>query len=334
MDMNKWKRSLLGSGAKAPIPILSFPSVGLMDITVRELIASADTQAEGMARVAERCPAGAALSMMDLSVEAEAFGCEIRFSDDEVPTVVGCMIEEPEQAEALTVPPVGAGRTGRYIEAIRKAKERIADRPVLAGIIGPFSLAARFTGVSEAMIYCFEEPEMMETLLEKATEFIIAYALAYRGAGADGVVMAEPAAGLLSPALMGEFSTPYAKKIVEAVQREDFALVYHNCGSTVVYGAEEIASVGAAAYHFGNAVDLAAMLEKMPKAVPVLGNVDPSGVLRHGTPDIVRAETLKVLEACGGYENFVLSTGCDVPPTTPWENIDAFFAAAKEFYEQ
>ena len=133
---------------------------------------------------------------------------------------------------------------------------------------------------------------------------------------------------------MREFSTPYAKKIVEAVQREDFALVYHNCGSTVVYGAEEIASVGAAAYHFGNAVDLAAMLEKMPKAVPVLGNVDPSGVLRHGTPDIVRAETLKVLEACGGYENFVLSTGCDVPPTTPWENIDAFFAAAKEFYEQ
>ena len=95
---------------------------------------------------------------------------------------------------------------------------------------------------------------------------------------------------------------------------------------------EAVAAVGAAAYPFGNAVDLKTMLDKMPRDVPVLGNVDPSGILRHSTPDLVRAETLKVLEACGGYENFVLSTGCDVPPATPWENIDAFFAAAREFY--
>lgn len=332
MDMMEWRSALMGSGVKKPIPILSFPSVSLMGISVRELIADADTQAEGMVRVAERCAAGAALSMMDLSVEAEAFGCNIRFSDNEVPTVIGSMIEEPEQADALRVPSVGEGRTGRYVEAIGKAKSRITDRPVLAGIIGPFSLAARFTGVSEAMIHCFEEPEMMETLLGKATEFIIAYARAYRDMGADGVVMAEPAAGLLSPGLMEEFSTPYAKRIVEAVQREDFALVYHNCGSTVTHAADQIASVGAAAYHFGNAIDLQTMLEKMPKDMPVLGNLDPSGVLCHGTPELVREKTRKLLETCGGYDNFILSTGCDVPPATPWENIDAFFAAAGAFY--
>jgi uroporphyrinogen decarboxylase len=28
----------------------------------------------------------------------------------------------------------------------------------------------------------------------------------------------------------------------------------------------------------------------------------------------------------------VLSSGCDIPPLTPWENIDAMFAAAEEFY--
>ena len=31
------------------------------------------------------------------------------------------------------------------------------------------------------------------------------------------------------------------------------------------------------------------------------------------------------------YPNFVLSSGCDTPPHTPMENIDAFFKALDDF---
>lgn len=34
--------------------------------------------------------------------------------------------------------------------------------------------------VTEAMIYCYEEPDMVHILLEKATDFIIAYCRAYK----------------------------------------------------------------------------------------------------------------------------------------------------------
>ena len=51
-----------------------------------------------------------------------------------------------------------------------------------------------------------------------------------------------------------------------------------------------------------------------------------------GTPDRVREETLALLNKCSKYPNFVLSSGCDIPPMTPWENIDAFFAAQNEYY--
>ena len=63
-----------------------------------------------------------------------------------------------------------------------------------------------------------------------------------------------------------------------------------------------------------------------------MGNIDPAGVLRMGTPESVRNKTLELLEKCSKYSNFVLSSGCDIPPMTPWENIDAFFKAAEEFY--
>ena len=75
----------------------------------------------------------------------------------------------------------------------------IDDRPVLAGAIGPFSLAGRLMDVNEVMILCYEEPELVHAVLEKVTQFIISYVAAFKEAGADGVVLAEPLAGLLSP---------------------------------------------------------------------------------------------------------------------------------------
>ena len=179
-NMDQWTKDLLAAKAKKAVPVLSFPSIQLLGITVKDLISDSDLQARGMKAVADRTDAGAAVSLMDLSLEAECFGAPIRVSDDEVPTVTGPVIstevEEDErmaQAEALAVPEIGAGRTQIYIDAIGKVMDMIEDRPVLAGVIGPFSLAGRLLDVTQSLIYCYEEPDMVHVVLEKCTEFII-----------------------------------------------------------------------------------------------------------------------------------------------------------------
>ena len=333
-DMKQWIKSLYGTEQKKPLPILSFPCVSLLGITVRELISDSELQAKGMKAVADRTDAAASVSFMDLSVEAECFGATICVSDDEVPTVKGRIVNDEDEADALAVPPIGSGRTGIYIDAIKKASELITDRPVLAGMIGPFSLAARLLDVSEIMMDCYDEPDMVHTVLEKCTAFLIEYAKAYKAAGADGIMMAEPVAGMLSPTLEEEFSSPYVKQIVDAVQDESFVVVYHNCGDNTPRMTASILSTGAAAYHFGNSLDMAEMMTKFPSDTVVMGNVDPAGVLRQGDPDKVRAATLEVMSKCCSYPNFVISSGCDIPPATPWENLDAFFAAVEEYYGQ
>ena len=331
--MKEWIASLKGTGAKQPVPILSFPCVSLLGVTVRELISDSAFQAKGMKMVADRIAAGASVSFMDLSVEAECFGANVVVSDDEVPTVKGRIINDMDEAEALEIPTIGSGRTQIYIDAIERACKEITDRPVLAGMIGPFSLAARLLDVTEIMMDCYDDPDMVHLVLEKVTEFLCEYAKAYKAAGANGIVMAEPVAGLLSPTLEEEFGSPYIKKIVDAVQTDDFAVIYHNCGDNVPRMLDSILTTGCAAYHFGNSVDLEKdVIPKIPSDTVVMGNVDPAGTLRLGTPEKVRAETLALLERCSKYPNFVLSTGCDVPPMTPWENIEAFFAASNEYY--
>ena len=340
-NMYAWIEDQKAATAKKALPVLSFPSVQLLGITVRELINDSDLQAKGMKAVADRVPTAAAVSLMDLSLEAECFGSKIRVSDEEVPTVVGSLIdaeldedERLEQAKALAVPAVGAGRTQIYIDAIEKAVGLITDRPVLAGVIGPFSLAGRLMDVTEAMIYCYDEPDMVHVLLQKATDFIIQYIKAYKAVGANGVVPAEPLAGLLSPGLAQEFSGDYCKQIVDAVQDESFIVVYHNCGNTAVLTMDSLLSCGAKAYHFGDAVDMTEVMEKIPSDVMALGNVSPAGEFRGGTPESIKRATWKVMEACCKYPNFVISSGCDIPPMSPWENIDAFFAAVDAFYQK
>ena len=167
-DMNQWLSDLKSAPVKQAMPILSFPAVQLMDITVKDLISSSDNQAKGMKLIADRTDAAAAVSLMDLSVEAECFGSRIIFSEDEVPTVKGNVISDMDEVEALEIPAIGAGRTSIYIDAIKKAAELIEDRPVFAGIIGPYSLAGRLLDVTEIMYLSYDEPEMVAALLDKA----------------------------------------------------------------------------------------------------------------------------------------------------------------------
>ena len=332
-DMKKWMQDCINAPTKKAMPILSFPGIQLTGHTVDEMVRSGHLQAVCMEAIARKFNTAAAFSLMDLSVEAEAFGSPIHYSGDEVPTVTAALIHDEEETEALQIPDVGAGRTGECVSGIREVSSLITDRPVLAGIIGPYSLAGRLLDMTEIMILCYAEPEMVETVLEKATEFLVKYAQAFKDAGANGIAIAEPAAGLLSPGLIEVFSTPYVKRICEAVEDDSFMVLYHNCGNVIPL-LENIKEIGAGGYSFGNAVDLEEALKVIPEDNIVIGNIDPAGIIRNGTPEQIRKETLSPMERCCKYPNFVIASGCDIPPMTPLKNIEAFFQAVEEFYHK
>ena len=311
------------------LPILSLPAVQKLNVSVSQLVKSAELQAEAMACIARETATLTAISLMDLSVEAEAFGANVVFSENEVPVVTGQMISDSDEAEELGVPTLDAGRAKVCVEGVRLAKQKIQDKPVIAGMIGPYSLAGRLMDVTEIMYVCYDEPETVHVVLQKTTEYLIAYGKAMKEAGADGIMMAEPLAGILNPAMASEFSVPYVKRIVEALQDENFAVIYHNCGNSVSAMLPEIFSQGATAYHFGNAVDMEEILKSAPADVLCMGNVDPAAIIADGTPETVTQATRELIQKCGKYPNFIPSSGCDIPAHAKWENIQAFFAAVK-----
>ena len=71
-------------------------------------------------------------------------------------------------------------------------------------------------------------------------------------------------------------------------------------------------------------VDFSLAVSRIPSDMVLIGNLDPVRILMNGTPVSVRQAVRKLLDDMAPYENFILSTGCDLPQDVPLENIRAF----------
>ena len=324
---------MLQKKKRLAIPIMTHPGIELIGSTVRAAVTDGAVHADAICALNEAYPAAAVTAIMDLTVEAEAFGAEIRFSDHEIPNVIGRLLNDADEVAALEVPGFDKGRVQEYLKANRLVAARVQDKPVYGGCIGPFSLAGRLFDLSELMMAMYMEPETVTLLLDKCTAFLTAYVRAMKETGIDGVVMAEPAAGLISNDDCLQYCTPYVKRIIDAVQDGGFTVILHNCGNTG-HCTDAMVRSGARALHFGNRADMVEALKACPPDLPVLGNIDPVGIFQKASPEQVYAAVSALLEKTAPYDNFILSSGCDVPPHTPLENIQAFYKALNDYNEK
>lgn len=333
INMQSWKEQLLSSSQCMAMPLMTHPGIELIGKTVKDACFHGHIQFEAIRALVGRYPTAAYTAIMDLTVEAEAFGAEISATDDAVPAVVGHLLQGEGDIEKLAVPSLDSARVPEYLKANCLAAQFVTDKPFFGGCIGPYSLAGRLYDMTEIMMLIYINPEAADMLLEKCTAFITDYCLAMREAGSDGVIMAEPAAGLLSNEDCSRFSSRFIKKIVDRVQDDHFMVVLHNCGNTG-HCTQAMVETGAMGYHFGNKADMAEVILDVPSSALAMGNIDPVSVFKMGTPEGMKQHVTKLLEQMEGHHNFVLSSGCDTPPHTPLANIDAFFEALENYYAE
>ncbi len=324
--MNKVVKSLLSVSQVPVMPIMTHPGIELIGKKVIDAIKDGQTHYEAVMALRKRFPQSvASTTIMDLSVEAEAFGANIVFDDNEVPTVTGRMLESVADVEALQIPSLDTMRVPEYLKANRLAAAEL-DVPLFGGCIGPFSLAGRLYDMTELMMAMYIEPDTANLLLDKCTQFILEYCRKIKECGSAGVVMAEPAAGLLSNDDCQTYSSRFVKRIVDTLQDDNFVVMLHNCGNTGQC-TKAMIETGAAALHFGNAIDMAQVLDEVPADIAVSGNINPVEIMKFGTPQQVEDAARQLVRLAEKHNNFILSTGCDVPPETPFENIESLFNA-------
>jgi len=330
INMRQWVQGIISDKKSVAIPIMTHPGIELIGKNILDAVTDGQTHYEAIVALNSKYPSAASTVIMDLTVEAEAFGCELTFEEHDMPTVSKRLLSNAEDIENLEIPSLDKGRVNEYLKANRLAAEAIDDKPLFSGMIGPFSLAGRLYDMSEIMMLVYIDPDAANKLLQKCTDFIIKYGKALKKTGANGVMLAEPAAGLLSDEDCLKFSSVYVKQIVETLQDDEFAVILHNCGNRGQC-TQAMLATGAMGYHFGNAIDMVEAMRELPSDVLGMGNLDPVGVFKMGTPETVGRDTYSLLEKLADYPNFIISSGCDTPPEVPFVNIDAFYDAVERF---
>ncbi len=325
---NRFVTRIRDSAVPLPLPISTYPGLPLTGARIVDVLSNPRAQADTQLALHRRFDTQALLSPMDLSAEAEAFGSEVLFRDNEIPSVAKPLVASEDDVRRLAVPTPGDKRTAVHLASVGMLRAAEPEAVVIGGIIGPFSLASQLVGLSQLMMLCLSSPGLVHALVEKTAAFLAEYAKAFAAAGADAVLMAEPVAGLVSPADLGRFSSASIVKIRAAAETGSFRVFLHNCSARLVH-LPRILEAGAVLCHFGAPMDLSAALKQVPPDVVVAGNLHPVEVFFHGSVEKVTERTSTLLAATAGHRNFVPSSGCDLPPGTPLSNLEAFYGTVR-----
>jgi hypothetical protein len=151
-NMKEWINNMYNGSERAIMPLITYPGTQLVQKRVIDIVKDGRAQYECIQAICSAFKSAAAVMVMDLSVEAEAFGSPVQFSEIETPVVSGHIVNDIDEINNLAVPQVGEARTGEYIKAAELASKNIKDRPVEI-IQGSYALgAAKMETVLKVMI--------------------------------------------------------------------------------------------------------------------------------------------------------------------------------------
>jgi uroporphyrinogen decarboxylase len=266
---------------------------------------------------------------MDLTVELEACGVEINFPENDNPSLAKHPIKDKESIDALRAKTSKLrGRIPVFIAVMSRLARNYSKLIKSGYVIGPFTMAGELMGVSETIMNAVLEPTLVNELVTVCTKFITLYAKDYFDAGADVITVLEPMAALLSPELYETFSLLPFQQILNDVDKGPMFL--HICGNTM-HLIDGMSRSGAAGLSLDSIISLSEARKKLPDEITLIGNIDPVQVFLQSSPDQVMAVTHALKHEMINDRNFILSSGCDLPPATPLENIAAFMQAARDF---
>jgi uroporphyrinogen decarboxylase len=330
MRLVDWARSV---GRTPVVPLLGYPGLYLTDVSAEEALTVPDTLTRTVSATVERFGPDAVFTIMDLTVEAEALGLPVVMSDREPPSITEHPVADVRDINGLNKPdPAKDGRMPVFLEAVGALKECLSI-PLGTYVIGPFTLAGELAGAESLASATILDAGFVEKLLSFSTSVVNEYARALAVRGADIIAILEPTSVILSPAFFERFSLPWVSSVASTIRECGAFPVLHICGDTThLIGG--MLKTGVDGFSLDSPVDIPLQAGSAPDDYVFIGNIDPVEVMLQGEASTVEGEALKLLSSMRGQDNFILSSGCDLPLDTPHENIDALIQTASSSRQQ
>ncbi len=266
-----------------------------------------------------------AFAFADLSVEAEALGCELAYPHDSYPYIVRHAIEDVEDLNNLKLPdPERDGRMPVILDACKILRKEFGNRVFIAGnVLGPISIAGQLLGLERLLYLMADDPSALKKLLDFTTEVTIRFGQAIIQAGAHSPIVFNPMASpnVIPRGIFEAFELPNLKKVFMAFRRAGSPVNW----MSIAGNTSTILSLFPAAHVNLATIDYSVSLEYVRRMLPELainGNIKPfffNTLHEEG----MREEVLRIIREIGDSRGFILGSGCEIPLESKPENLIA-----------
>jgi len=192
-------------------------------------------------------------------------------------------------------------------------------------------------GIENLMLAYFEYPEIFEELREIDDRINVKKMEYAADAGVESILTGGSGSiTLQSPDIFRKLSLPTIKKVTKIARQAGIISGIHSCGkeyALVKMCAEEtdLDYVNPLEIPPMGDCNLAEIKQKYGDKLALMGNLHTTDVMLRGSVERVRLESLLAIRDAGQGGGFVLSTGDQCGPYTPFENIFEMVRVAKEF---
>ena len=306
-------------------------------VSMREFRRDPRLIAKSFTQAVERYEYDGIMIDVDTVTLAGAAGVRIDFPDDEPARMIEGRIDSLDEVPDLQpVDILSYGGVQVWLEAVRTLKHHFGNEVYIRGNCDqcPFTLASLIRGIQGWMTDLMDpdkEP-LIHMLLEFCADITIQFIRHMAATGAHMISNGDSMAGpeLVSPSVFHRFALPYDRRIADLSHELGLPYVLHICGNTGPI-IDDMIATGADGLEIDYKTDIRVAHQKLGGAVTFIGNIDPSGALALGTPEIIRQQTLDLLNTFVDTPRFILNAGCAIPPTTPPENLRSLIQTARDF---
>ena len=322
---------------KIPVMLHNFMMVAReAGISMKQYRENPKAIADAFIRSVEKYSYDGILIDIDTATLAGVCGVDVDFPEGEPARGHGGFMDSYEMLPNLKPVDVGAYKYVQiWCEAVHLVKEHFGNEIYVRGNCdqAPFSLASMIRGTENWMMdFYMTEEKLIFELLDYCTEASSQFIKLMAQTGCDMVSNGDSPAGpeMIPPDLYTKFAQPYVTKVVDVAHASGLDYVLHICGNTDII-IDQMIETGADGLELDYKTDVKKAFNQMQDKCTFFGNVDPSGVLAMGSVELVREETLKLLDVFSQTNHFVLNSGCALPSSTPSENIVEFIKTAREY---
>lgn len=216
------------------------------------------------------------------------------------------------------------GYIPELLKAVEILKKEVGDEvPVIAGIIGPFTIAGSLLDSVPLLKATFKAPDKIPPFLEVAEKAGTMLAKALVEAGADIISCEDMTASpeLIAPKSYREFELQYQRRQFEAIP---VPTILHICGNVDPI-VEWMGQTGANILSLEPKASAKLARQKCGSNIILMGGVDTATTLYMKDPETVKQGCEETIE--DGIQ--ILAPGCAVAPGTPMENLLAMVEVAK-----